>query len=106
MKASTFWLRIVPPVCGLAIGLLMSGVMTIRFLHDMLRTSPGLGRIYDVIHFPAWGLVGLWRWLGLPPSGDAGFILYPSAVVAQWFLIGIIVSIVVWLRFRGTPATN
>lgn len=103
MKPSTPWIYIwLSPVSGLAIGLLMSSIMTNSGMREEFIKSETLSHIYEVIHFPVWGLMSLWIWLGLPPRGDAGFLLYPCAVVVQWFLIGFIISVIIWLKFRMT----
>lgn len=78
------------PICGLFFGLLMASFMLVKHMHDFLLASPLLVKAYDTLHLPAQGLLIAWRSLGLPPSGDAGFILYPCSVVGEWTLVGLL----------------
>jgi hypothetical protein len=76
----------------------MALIMEVKPLADACSGIPGFSMTYDVVHMPALGLVGLWRGLGLPPSGDAAFALYPYSVVVQWLLFGSLIGFV--RRFR------
>lgn len=106
MKLKTFCRHIALwPACGMAVGLFMAGVMISHGMNDLVRASPTIGGIYDVIHYPARGLVFLWVWLRLPLAGDDGFILLPYSVVAQWTLIGAMIAIIIYFRRRGAASS-
>ena len=59
--------------------------MTIAVFYDELRSL--LGCFGRIIHIPAGILLKLWGYSGIPPYGDAGFIMIPVMVGVQWLII-------------------
>ena len=67
-------------------GIALWGIlMTLSVFYDELRSL--LGYFGRIIHVPAGILLKLWGYSGIPPYGDAGFIMIPVMVGVQWLII-------------------
>ena len=73
-------------IIGLAIGFAFAGILVSK--------GPFLDPVMAICS-PSMFLLFGWTMLGFPPHGDAGWNLYPWAVVLQWLLIGIAIG---WVR--------
>jgi len=90
---------------SLGVGIFMASFMLPGHLQDWAQSIYGLEEAHRILHLPTYCLLVLWRrYLHLPPRGDAEFGLYKYAIVAQWIIVGLLIS---WLmRKKRTPVQN
>ena len=83
-----------------AYGLFWHQHSSVRMLIDYV---PGAG---PILQLPAVPLFYTCVFLGIGPSGDAGWAMYPWCIVASWTLLGFLVGlVVVWRRRRAVAST-
>jgi hypothetical protein len=65
-----------------------------------VESIPLLDRTLEYLHFPAKVLFVASGYMRLGPSGDAGWVMLPICMIAQWATVGCFVGF--WLARRYT----
>ena len=92
---------------GLALGGLMTAVPFSQTTMDYLNSAAPLNVWFETIHTPGYWMIRAWHSMGLPPRGDAGFVLFAFIPVVQWTFIGTLTGSVFHIRHlrrKSNPA--
>ena len=90
---------------GLSAGFGVGFLMVI--LAFMLEKNPAAMGVWNFIQKPALLLADWWTGIGMPPSGEASWIITPAMMVlAQWSLIGLLVSLWRCRKLHRTVSGN
>jgi hypothetical protein len=84
-------------VLGLCLGFVFGVLMLI--LAAVFEKDKGVMNAWNVVHKPALLLADWWTESGLPPSGEASWVIPPCMMVlAQWSLLGLMAGFSFGLR--------
>ncbi|MGA2555716.1 MAG: hypothetical protein ABSG04_05525 [Verrucomicrobiota bacterium] len=101
MRALLSFRFFVPMVLGIALGVFLADAVwwhKDNGVRTWVESIPILYKVIACLHLPAMLLFYGCVYLRLGPSGEAGWVVLPCCIIAQWVIIGVAVGF--WLARR------